>query len=324
MKYLFTILLLTITANAAMPLGNARTNTVFLEPGDGISNATQVVMKGTNVGEIIKRATIRMDSDTEGIDICGGTLPGSSQGGHIRLSGNNTGSDFNGSIELASGTTGFIKFGGAMGYYLTRHFGGDWFFEGTGQSFSNATHYYLNYSLLAGGPTVEVSPILIQSNGVALGSFGSERQMKTISVGRGLLPSVDAINSFKWNILIDSTVVSTNGHTHDASAITNAPWLTTNAPAWIAQTNTALSITLTNDLERPQFLFATGAVSLAFSGLRPPQPIYLIVKGPSSVTFPAGTHFVGGASWQTNAANHFIVWQFGTNVFVNPTTTSEF
>lgn len=98
----------------------------------------------------------------------------------------------------------------------------------------------------------------------------------------------------------------------------------TNAPAWIAQTNATLSITLTNNLERPQFLFATGAVSLAFSGLRPPQPIYLIVKGPSSVTFPAGAHFVGGASWQTNAANHFIVWQWNTNLFINPTTTSEF
>lgn len=97
----------------------------------------------------------------------------------------------------------------------------------------------------------------------------------------------------------------------------------TNAPLWLAQTNTELTITLTNDMERPQYLYATGAVSLAFSGLRPPQPFYLIVHGPDSLSFPVGTHFIGGATWQTNQANHFIVWQFGTNLFCNPITTSE-
>jgi hypothetical protein len=97
----------------------------------------------------------------------------------------------------------------------------------------------------------------------------------------------------------------------------------TNAPVWLAQTNYTAAITLTNDLERPQYLYATGAVSLAFAGLRQPQPIYLIVKGPSTLTFPSGTHFVGGASWQTNQANHFLVWQYGTNLFCNPITTSE-
>jgi hypothetical protein len=82
-------------------------------------------------------------------------------------------------------------------------------------------------------------------------------------------------------------------------------------------------VIVTNDLERPQYLYATGAVSVAFAGLREPLPMYLIIKGPSSVTFPAGTHFIGGASWQTNQANHFIVWQYGTNLFCNPVTTSE-
>jgi len=99
--------------------------------------------------------------------------------------------------------------------------------------------------------------------------------------------------------------------------------LTTNAPSWIAATNTATAITLTNNMERPLYVFATGAVTLAFAGLRPPQPVYLVLKGPDSVTFPSNTHFVGGASWQTNQANHFVVWQYGTNLFCNPVTTSE-
>ena len=103
----------------------------------------------------------------------------------------------------------------------------------------------------------------------------------------------------------------------------HAGLVSTNAPVWLAQTNYAASITLTNDLERPLYLYATGAVSVAFSGLRAPSPVYLIVKGPDSLTFPAGTHFVGGAAYQTNMANHFVVWQYGTNLFCNPVTTSE-
>jgi hypothetical protein len=123
--------------------------------------------------------------------------------------------------------------------------------------------------------------------------------------------------------------IITNGTFHgDGSALTGITAeqigaVTTNAPAWLASTNYTATVTLTNDLERPLYLYATGAVSLAFSGLRPPQPVYLIVKGPSTLTFQSGTHFVGGASWQTNQANHFIVWQTGTNIFVNPITTSE-
>lgn len=102
-----------------------------------------------------------------------------------------------------------------------------------------------------------------------------------------------------------------------------APASATNAPAWIGVTNYAAACTVTNALERPQFLYATGDVSVAFAGLRPPQPFYFVLRGPSSVAFPAGTHFVGGGSWQTNMSNHFVVWQYGTNLFVNPVTTSE-
>jgi hypothetical protein len=103
----------------------------------------------------------------------------------------------------------------------------------------------------------------------------------------------------------------------------HAGLVTTNAPAWIAQTNNMASITLTNDLERPQYLSATGAISLAFANLRPPQPLYLVIRGPTSITFQAGVHIVGGGNLQTNMSNHFLVWQTGTNIFVNPITASE-
>jgi hypothetical protein len=128
-----------------------------------------------------------------------------------------------------------------------------------------------------------------------------------------------------WVVTSHDSLLATNGNGSALTGITAAQVgaVATNAPAWIAATNTELSVTITNDQERPQYLYATGAVTLAFSGLRPPQPFYLIVKGPDSLTFPGETHFVGGASWQTNMANHFIVWQYGTNLFCNPVTTSE-
>lgn len=114
----------------------------------------------------------------------------------------------------------------------------------------------------------------------------------------------------------------TNLFFRNVNGVTNALSIASDAPAWIAATNTDLTITITNDMERPQYLYATGAVSLAFSGLRPPQPVYLVISGPDSVAFPAGTHFIGGATWQTNQQNHFLVWQYSTNLYVNPITTS--
>lgn len=145
-------------------------------------------------------------------------------------------------------------------------------------------------------------------------------------VGPGLVvpPAADAVARASADSAMSA---ATNAHAHAELSYqwaTNA-WagVVLAAPAWIAATNAATAITLTNDLERPQYLYATGAVSLAFSGLRSPQPFYLIVSGPDSVSFPAETHFVGGATWQTNQQNHFLVWQYGTNLFVNPVTTSE-
>jgi hypothetical protein len=94
------------------------------------------------------------------------------------------------------------------------------------------------------------------------------------------------------------------------------------APEWMGITNLAASVTLTNDAERPVYLYSTGTVSLAFSGLRAPMPLYLIVRGPDSLTVP-GAYYVGGGSFQTNMANHYIVWQWGTNLLVNPVTATE-
>lgn len=94
-------------------------------------------------------------------------------------------------------------------------------------------------------------------------------------------------------------------------------------PAFAVWTNQAGSVTISNTNEAPVKLYGTGAVSVAFSGMRPPRPLYLVMRGPSSVSWPANTHFVGGGTWQTNMSNHFVVWSYGTNLFVNPVTASE-
>lgn len=93
------------------------------------------------------------------------------------------------------------------------------------------------------------------------------------------------------------------------------------APEWIGVTNLSAAITVTNQYERPISLYSTGTVSVAFSGLRPPQALYCVIRGPDVLTFP-GAHLVGGGSWQTNAANHFLIWQYGTNLMVHPVTTT--
>jgi hypothetical protein len=116
-------------------------------------------------------------------------------------------------------------------------------------------------------------------------------------------------------------------HTNDAGIhVTSgdkAAWYgVTNAPAWISVTNAAGDVTVTNDLERPVTLYATNNVSLSFSGLRPPLPLWLeaFAEGTNAVAF-ADAYAVGGFSWQTNRVNLFAVWASGTNVFVTPVTT---
>jgi hypothetical protein len=94
------------------------------------------------------------------------------------------------------------------------------------------------------------------------------------------------------------------------------------APAWIGITNLAAAVTVTNNYERPIYLYATGTVAVSFSGLRTPMPIYLVVRGPSSLTIP-GAYYVGGGTFQTNMSNHFVVWKYGTNLMVNAVTATE-
>jgi hypothetical protein len=126
-----------------------------------------------------------------------------------------------------------------------------------------------------------------------------------------------------YRIVDEPTVISLaeairDAHNEDPTA---HPTLAPAAPTWQGLTNYTSSVTVTNLYERPVYLYATGTVSVAFSGLRSPAPLYLVLRGPSAVTFP-GAHVVGGGSWQTNAANHFIVWSYGTNLFLNPVTAS--
>jgi hypothetical protein len=108
----------------------------------------------------------------------------------------------------------------------------------------------------------------------------------------------------------------------DRALIDSIPGFTA-APVWNNLTNMSGAVTLTNALEAPIYLHATGSVSIAFAGLRPPLPVYLVVRSPASVSFPTNTYFVGGGSFQTNRANHFIVWDYASELYVTPVTTTE-
>jgi len=93
-------------------------------------------------------------------------------------------------------------------------------------------------------------------------------------------------------------------------------------PSALVWSNATGAVTVTNVNERMVTLTGPGAVDVAFAELREPLPVYVLLGGFSSVSFPAGTQIVGGGSWQTNRLNHFAVWRVGTNLFVNPITTS--
>lgn len=137
------------------------------------------------------------------------------------------------------------------------------------------------------------------------------------------------IQEWRTNGVIVASVDPLGRWTGDGSLLTGKPSYSdvTNAavavPAFSVWTNQTGSVTISNTNEAPVKLYGTGAVSVAFSGLRPPRPLYLVMRGPSSVSWPANTHFVGGGTWQTNMSNHFVVWSYGTNLFVNPVTASE-
>jgi hypothetical protein len=119
-----------------------------------------------------------------------------------------------------------------------------------------------------------------------------------------------------------SELVKTNdlaGYT-TFSQVTN---ITREVNTFLTFTNLTGSVTLTNQYEAPIAISGTGAVIVAFSGLRVPYPVYFTAQGFSSLTVPVGSYVVGGGSWQTNRVNHFIVWQYGTNLYLNPVITSE-
>jgi len=118
-------------------------------------------------------------------------------------------------------------------------------------------------------------------------------------------------------------------HNQSYSTITDPPWPTTaQVPEavfqnWITHSNLAGSVTITNQFEAPLALVGTGDMSISFSGLRIPYPVYVTMQGFDSLTFPAGTYQVGGGSWQTNRVNHFIIWQYSTSLYVNPVISTE-
>ena len=139
------------------------------------------------------------------------------------------------------------------------------------------------------------------------------------------------------------TVFPPDAHSHSWDTITNPPssiatalqpadisgFVTSSqipqytAQNWLAYSNLTGSVTVTNAYEAPVALVGTGSVSVAFSGLRIPYPVYVTAQGFTSLVFPANTYLVGGGSWQTNRVNHFIVWQYSTHLYVNPVITTE-
>jgi len=74
---------------------------------------------------------------------------------------------------------------------------------------------------------------------------------------------------------------------------------------------------------RPTLVTLTSNATLGVTGLYPYYPAYLMVQGDYSWGFSNATYWVGGAWYQTNRANHYVVWTVGTNLYVNPVTTSE-
>ena len=138
-----------------------------------------------------------------------------------------------------------------------------------------------------------------------------------LALGSCVIDYVPVTNTYPLAINDDLAAHNTDGSAH--ADIREAALA---APEWIGVTNLSASVTVTNVNERPIYLYATGTVSVAFSGLRTPMPLYLVLRGPDSLTFP-GAYYIGGGTWQTNMSNHFVVWTYGTNLFVNPVTASE-
>jgi len=110
----------------------------------------------------------------------------------------------------------------------------------------------------------------------------------------------------------------TNCYFVNVNSVTNA--LTTK-PEWLVYTNISAAVTVTNDLERPVRIYGDGSATgtVSFAALREPLPVYVEASGFPGIVW-SNAYTVGGGFWQTNAVNVFLIWQSGTNTFVNPVT----
>jgi hypothetical protein len=107
-------------------------------------------------------------------------------------------------------------------------------------------------------------------------------------------------------------LVATTGHVAQAIAA---------IPEWLVYTNISAAVTVTNDLERPVRIYGDGSATgtVSFAALREPLPVYVEASGFPGIVW-SNAYTVGGGFWQTNAVNVFLIWQSGTNTFVNPVT----
>lgn len=139
---------------------------------------------------------------------------------------------------------------------------------------------------------------------------------------------------FKWlgngftltNITVSTLSTASDLSTHNSDATAHAALfspLTTLTNKALQRVAAAGVTTVDLGGSRPTLVTLTSNATLGVTGLYPYYPAYLMVQGDYSWGFSNATYWVGGAWYQTNRANHYVVWTVGTNLYVNPVTTSE-
>jgi hypothetical protein len=174
---------------------------------------------------------------------------------------------------------------------------------------ASATPQVVPYSVWV--PSVDTNQFRVWARIKRVGGSATSARLLIVGSGSG--------TPTHFSMTVPATVPIAS-HNADASA---HPALKAYRAPFATYTDLTGSITLTNNLEAPISISGTGSISVAFSGLVAPYPVYFTAQGFSSITFPAGSYLVGGGMWQTNRVNHFIVWQHSTNLFINPLLSTE-
>jgi hypothetical protein len=158
---------------------------------------------------------------------------------------------------------------------------------------------------------------LLASNAVATAAIAAEALARYVAITNASSTLISATNA-----LDAATIARDYPRSNPSNWITSVTVPQYVYQPWITISNLTGSVTITNVYETPIALVGTGALTTTWTALRSPLPLYVTAQGFDSLTFPASTYFVGGGSWQTNRINHFIIWLYGTNLYVNPAITT--